>query len=294
MTEKLERTYEMEKFTLTPENISEFEVMPDRRQILEGWVKSIHGTLREGKNPVGILTVNLKNGKYRIIDGNHRIEACKRFFSYKVNAKLQIECYLKIYKDLNEDQERETYVDESKRRNESYEDRLNIYKSTITFWKLLKDPLTVFPCEVNIYNAKHSIKFRTLLNAIYTFKTTQDRGYSTVSLHRDSLVPFALDVLYEDYENMRDFIILFKETFGEIESENLFCRSQTFIPLFDIYMRNLSKKDTLNFRERFKKVLGRNELLNLMKGAAGREMQTRIRELLVQYMNIGCSKNEFI
>ena len=81
--------------------------------------------------------MNKTKGKMRLIDGNHRIEAVRKFYSYRREEnRPKIECILKVYQDLTEEEERQVYSDEAKRRNESFEDRLNLYKDSLPFWKL--------------------------------------------------------------------------------------------------------------------------------------------------------------
>ena len=268
--------------------------MKDRRMIRKAHVSKINGVLLSGKNPVGVLTVNNRFGKYRIIDGNHRVEAIKNFYSYKkANEDIKIECVLKVFEGLSDDEERNIYTNEATRRNESYEDRLNIYKNTIRMWKLLADPINTFPCNISIYSQKKSLRFRVILDALYINNISTDGGFSPGSLRMDDLVPFALERKFIDYQNMREFINFFIEVFGEIETDNVFVKKHVFIPLFDIYMRNRKIQSIKTVKNRFSKLIGRNELMSAMM-VSGREGKMRIRELMITYVNIGHSKNKFV
>lgn len=284
--------YKIEQISITYDNIDEFKMIPNRRQISDCHVKKIHGAFLEGKNPVGVLIVNLRGRDMRLIDGNHRVEAIKRFYKYKdAHKKIKIDCVLKVYKELNDDEERQVYSDEAKRRNESYEDRLNIYKDTITFWKLLNDPINKFPCSVSIYPAKEGIKFRHILNAFNTSKKSS-AGYYSSYLNKEDLVEFAKTLEYDDYVLLKGFMEFFIETFGKVGKENMFCKVQFLLPLFDIYVKNVEYKNDANFKERFKRILGRSDLLTYTN-LAGREAQSRIRNLMIGYMNHYISKNMF-
>lgn len=290
----LKREYVMEQFQITIDNIDQFEIMESRRQISEEHVSKIHGALLSGKNPIGVLIVNRRGKSMRLIDGNHRIEAIRKFFNYKdTYKKVKIDCILKVYSGLSDEEEREIYSDEARRRNESYEDRLNIYKDTITFWKLLNDPSREFPCKVTIYSSQNSLKFRMILNAILTSKTCSSKGYVPTYVRKESMVDFARELLYDDFLTLKNFIIFFEEVFGKVEGQNRFINSQYFIPLYDIYIKNIQYAKNSSFKERFSRILGRADLLTFVN-MRGREAQTQIRQAMLDHMNKYVVKHKFI
>ena len=279
------REYKIEKFTLTVDNVNNFVIMENRRLISDGQVRKIHGALLEKKNPVGILIINRINGKDRLIDGNHRIEAVKRFFEYKKSyATVKIECTLKVYENLTPEEEKQVYLDEAKRRNESHEDRLNMSKDDITFWKLLNDKLDKFPCEVTIYKTVNGLRFKVILKAIKTSKRGPDAAFDAQSLNKDEVVPFAKSLEYEDYVAFKNFMDLFIKTFGQVAKTNLYAKSQYFIPLWDIYIQNIQYKDDKTFNERFARVISRADIMSYAN-LATRDGIARIRELMLNYMN---------
>ena len=294
MLETIKKEYEIKSFKIDSKSIEEFHVMETRRQISNGHVRQIHGAILSGKNPIGILIVNLKNNKMRIIDGNHRIEALKRFYAYRTkHEKISVEVTLKVYKNLTNEEERNIYSLEAKRKNESYEDRLNMYKDVIILWDLVTDTARDFPCKVSMYPTKVGLRFRTILNALFTHKNSSGEGYTTKYLTKDEIVGFAQSLMYDDFLAIREFVYFFQKVFGRVETGNIHTRIQFFIPIFDLFMRNKDKEKSIKLEERFRKVIGRSELLAHTAGS-GREAQMRIRELMVKYMNHGISKNLFI
>lgn len=296
-TKTIKRDYKITPFKITKDNIDNFKIMENRRQISEGHVRQIHGALLAGKNPLGVIIVNIRNKEMRLIDGNHRIEAVKRFYAYKKTYKeMTIECILKVFEDLSDEEERHVYADEAKRRDESYEDRLNMYKDAITFWKLLQGEIKTvgeFPCKVSIYASKNSIKFRLLLNSLFTIKNESPKGYYPKYLRKDDLVPFAMELSFEDYKLIGEFIVFFQEVFGLVSQDNMYCVAQYFIPLFDIYVKNRMMKDDKNFKDRFSRIIGRADLIQYVR-SSGRESQTKIRAIMLGYMNYATSRNKFI
>lgn len=290
-----EREYKLERFVITPESIEHFEVMKNRRQISPKHLRQIHGAILSGKNPVGILIINKKNGMKRIIDGNHRIEAVKRFYGYKKSHKdVKIVCTLKVYENLTEDEERKVYTDEAKRKSESSEDRLNMYKDSITFWGLLQDNLKQFPCRVTIYPSVKALKFRTILDALYVSKRDKSKGYAPIYLTKDDIVSFAQEIGFADFVLLKEFVQLFIGVFGDVNIHNVLCLKQGFVPLFDIYAKNQANFSKLVIVERFKRILGKADILMNINMGIGRETQQKVRDLMVNHMNHGIHKNLFI
>ena len=285
MSETIKKGYEIETMVVTKSNMDKFEVMEHRRQIGEYHVRNILAALGTGKNSMGVIIVNKKQNRIRLIDGNHRIEALRRFLNRRSQEKTKVEMTLKVYRDLDEEEERKVYTLEATRKNESHEDRLNMYKDTIMFWKLVSNPLKGFPCEVTIYGSKKSIKLRTLLNALYSTESSPEKGgYNPIYLKKNNMVEFAQEMNFEDFRLMKEFMAFFKDTFGRVEPSNIHVKTQFFMPLFDIYIRNRQQKDSRTFQERFRKIMGRAELLAFLN-STGKESQERIREIMIGYMN---------
>ena len=284
----LKKAFEVRNFTITSDSISNFEIMENRRSIGSSHVSQMHTALRNGENPIGILLVNeTKSGKWRLIDGNHRIEAVKRFYAYKkANKNIKIECVIRIYKNLTEDEEREVYSNEAKRRNESYEDRLNMYKDTITFLKLMQNPLNEFPCGVSIYPRKNSIKFRNILDSLFTVKSGAGKGYYPRHLKKEDLVLFARDCDFDDFLLIKRFVGIFQDVFGQVSETNQFTRRQAFIPLFDIFYKNFRTVSDNKIKDRFSLILGKSDIIMYLN-LQGREAQQTMRNLMVNYMNRG-------
>lgn len=293
--ETRKKAYEIREYTIDSKNINEFDIMANRRQICGPHVKGMHQAIIDGKNPIGVIIVNIKNGKMRLIDGNHRIESVKRFYNYRESNKdVKIECVLKVYKDLTEEEEREIYSLEAKRRNESYEDRITMYKDTITIWKLLNDQLNVFPCKVTIYQATGTLKFRTVLAAFATMKANQEGGkYNPEYLSKEEIVEFAKSLDYEDFVLFKEFMTFFIEVYGKVGENNVFTRSQFFMPLFDIYSKNHEHVESPTFTERFRRIIGKPDLMNYYN-MGGREAQISARRAMIDHMNYRVSKNIFV
>ncbi len=281
--------FRYEEFNLNSESIKNFEMMENRREIGTGMVRGIHGALLKNKNPMGTLIVNEINKKWRLIDGNHRIEGLKRFYSYREkNKQISVNCMVKIYKNLTRDEEAEVYNIEAIRRNESYEDRLKLHQDTIIFWNLTQERSKEFPCKVSIYGQKDSLRFRLVLDALSTAKSQMSKGYTPVYPNKKEIVSFARELLYEDFLIIKRFCNIFQKVFGNVTRDNSFSRRQGFVPLFDIFYKNFRDEKEEIVIKRFKTIVGKGDIL-IYLNMQGREAQQTIRSLMVNYINKGKS-----
>lgn len=296
MTEQkiIKKQYSIKPFTITSNTINQFDIIPNRRLISELQVRKIHGVILNGKNPIGILIVNKRGDRMRLIDGNHRIEAVKRYYSYKKSyLNTKIECVLKVFENLTDDEERQVYSDEARRRNESFEDRLNMYKDTIQFWKNIQDPSNQFPCKISIYKQKESIRFRLLLDSLITTKDSSPGSYSPQSLRKDDIVKFALNIDWDDFLLVKTFVTFFKKVFGEITLNNVYMRNQMYLPLFDIWVKNRYKVNEETLVRRFQRVINKPDIIQFVSTNC-REINIKIRVTMIDYMNWGASINQFV
>ena len=283
----IKKEYVVKDFILNKETINKIEITKNRRQIKERMVRKLHGVLIKGGNPIKTLMVNEKNNMYRLIDGNHRIEALKRFYAYKQeNQKKSFECELRIYKNLPIEEENKNYSEEADRVNQTHEDLLCVYKDEITFWKITQDKLNEFPCIVSIYPSVKSLKFRTILDSLATVMSEQNNGYVPRYLGKKELIDFAKNLRYENLLDVAKFIRVFQKTFGEVGKGNSFTRSQGFLPLFDIYFKNFRHEKENIISEKFSRIVGKSDIMMYLN-MNGREAQQKIRELMVGYLNKG-------
>ena len=290
----IKKNYEIKVFTITKDNIQNFDIMTNRRLISEAQVQKIHGVLLTDENPIGVLIVNTRGNKMRLIDGNHRMEAIKRFYAYKTSySNIKIECVLKIFTDLSNEEEKQIYSNEADRRNESYEDRLNMYKDTFQFWKNIQNPNNEFTCKVSIYKQKGSARFRLLLDSLITAKNSSAGNYSPVGLRKINLIKFAKTVNWDDFIMLKEYMKFFQENFGIVDSSNLYMKTQIFMPLFDIWVKNRASVDAKDLARRFKRIINKPDIIQF-SGMNCREVNIKMRGIMVNYMNFGTSVNKFI
>ena len=88
--------------------IDKFVILSNRRDLRNAKVKKLLALLNRSQHFDTPLMVNFKDGKYRLLDGNHLIEAIKRFI--KDNDEKRVVVGICKYKDLDAEQEREMFT----------------------------------------------------------------------------------------------------------------------------------------------------------------------------------------
>lgn len=286
----IELPYKEVRYVINSKNINEFKVLPNRRSIRNTAVSKINGLFLRGENFDSAISVNKKNGSYRIIDGNHRFEAMKRFFNLsKANKDKGIEVSLHVYENLTDEKEREIYDKIQEQNTETISDRLQIHADALVIWKLVKED---FPCKVHNDTSRNGIRFKTLLNTIFCVKNSKDH-FVRRSLDRFSVINFAENLTHQDYLDVKDFFQFFINVFGKVDADNIFTKEILLVPLAHIYYNNYYGRSEQKLRERFSTILGKSPFLNISNFRSA-EDYARVRSLMLEYMNKGYSKDVFI
>lgn len=283
--------YEVINFEVTADNIKKFQIMPDRRLLNDAHVKKLHSIFqRKGRFP-GTLAVNKLDSDLMILmEGNHRLEACKRFFDSSLeNSKKKIPFTIDVYKNLSTDEMRAVFRTYEKK-SQSYEDLLNLYKSDIQLWKLIQ---TDFPCKVLIYSSDTAIRFRVILNALSSIKNSPVNSFTPQDISRDNIVNFADTVSYDDYMFLKEFFEFFQDVYGQATKQNVYIRTLFLTPIMHIYYTNKEQRKKPQFEERFRRIMNKPEFNIYLHQSGSRENRIRVRQLMIDCMNFHTSENKF-
>ena len=248
---------------------------------------------------MGTLIVNKRDDSKQLllIDGNHRIDALKRFYtmqsganfgSAKIREDLKVDVTLRVYKNLTDSQMLEVYANEAKRRDQTSDDYLQLSKDLIPLWKSL---MTSFPCKVSIYKSTEGLKLGTLLWVLYVEKNSAE-NYNPRGLRKGDVVQFALACDSNDYLSLCEFMHLFIATFGIVETSNVYARGIMLASLYTIWKKNKASVKHEQLVDRFSKIKNRSELL-LHAVSISTESAQRVHALMLEYVNFGYSKNLF-
>lgn len=153
----LDINYKMVKATIDKKDIKDF-VIVNPRKIHIAQVNSIYKSLMQNKHFDSAFVVNIRNVITRIIDGNHRIEALKKYFERHPSKSIDV--FFATYKDLTDEQEREIFTRWNISVTQNTDDFINSYKEVIpTYPRFVSD----LPCSV--YGSSNKMKLRDLINA---------------------------------------------------------------------------------------------------------------------------------
>ena len=270
----IEVGYEMEDIKLCLVDLVKlFEVLENRRNIRHTQVESILASLKAGKHFDSPMVVNKVNGKYRIIDGNHRYEALRMYLS---TSKTKVTVRLAVYSHLTEKQEAEMYIRWNGGIKQTIDDLLQLRKTEIPIYKILQDEN--FPVAIYRSTTSNSVQLAVIIKMLYCSLNTEEI-FSPHMPHRTSIVDIAKGYDESDAAMVIQFFSVFREAIGDFRN-NKFLRSVFCVPLFNVYMLNTwFKREELV--ERFNKCLSDTELMQRLSEHS-RDAMLLIRERIFQ------------
>lgn len=250
-------SYTVKKVVLTEKNISNIVGAINQRKIRHGVVKSILAGLNMGQHFESPISVNLRDGEYRLFDGGHRTIAMKKFFLENPTEKIEIT--LHVYNDLSDEDEREEYSIVNKGTKQSTNDVVKQYASTIPAlqtmikgWRF-NGRNKVFPCKITAYPGTGSVSFYRIVSAYFAAQDTKFQGGFPGSAFE--FVEKAQALKKEDVMMMNAFMLDFISAFGPVKN-NGFLRSTPFTALMRIWCDNRTSIPAFTMPKRFKKLTG--------------------------------------
>ncbi len=275
----------IQEFTITPENIKTFQTPEWNRIVRKTSVnkfelsiknKSFHGTL---------LTVNKLGNKFRVINGNHRLEAIKE-------SREIVKVILDIYENLSIQEEKKLFSDISIESPQTLNDYLYIYKEDIPLYKAIKN----LPVNVSIYSDEKSVRFKTLLDSINSTKN-ESKEFDVRGLNREKALRIAKELTNEDLNMLRLFFELYREGVGIKSKDNILYKPMILIPLINLFFRRQlnafinSKYNRqgykLKWNNLFRKIKVDHIILSYAEMQTNREKMRDIRERIIYLGNKG-------
>lgn len=153
----LKLNYEVIKTYLTKQSVENPRIV-NPRKVHISQVDSIYKSLLKGKHFDSVFVVNNIENQNRIIDGNHRMMALKKYFEKYPHTRIPV--YFATYKNLNEEQERAIFTRWNLSITQSTDDFINSYKETIPMYDRF---ISELPC--NVYGSYNKMRLRDLINA---------------------------------------------------------------------------------------------------------------------------------
>ena len=227
----IENPISMELVDIDIGKIEKFIESNIQRKIRESQVKYI---LLELVNGVGIknnLIVNKINydGKiyYRVIDGNHRILAIKKFFDLYPTEIIKVP--LTVYQ-VPIDREALIYDTYSKQVSQSSNDYLKNHCFEIPIANKI---LTNLCIKVSHYSRENSTLFKWIISL---WQNKENSSHYTGT--REQLLNFAKRLNENDFNEMNTFFKKYKDIFGSPSTNNEWSYSYLYLAM-SIYYRNI-------------------------------------------------------
>ncbi|MBU1082662.1 MAG: hypothetical protein KKB59_19410, partial [Spirochaetes bacterium] len=233
------------------------------------------------------FVINLKNGKMRLIDGNHRFEAVKKYIG--ANPDNRVEVTLNMYSNLNEEIEKELYTQWNLGNKQSTSDVVKQYKEDIPIFKLMekKD----FPVKVNVYGGSGSIKFYSLVGAYLASIEPKFKGGFLASPWE--FIARAQALGKKDVTLMAGFMKDFVQAFGVLKN-NRFLRGTPFTSIMRIWMDNRVTIPYSKMINYFKLRLVNDKIADSLGSISGRGACVHVRGEYLRLLNEGRTKDIFI
>jgi len=226
--------YKTRKYQISLEDIEseKFELLLNRRKLRNKTVQGIFENLVSGKHFDSPFVVHDKDGRFQLIDGNHRYEGIVKFLA--ANPTNRVEVTLNIYEGLTEQQLKELYTAWNLGKKQSTNDVVKQYKDDIKIFRALQ---RTFPCNVAVYGGSNALSFYKLVGAYLASQQPNFQG----GFIKDAweFVRQSQQLGRNDVSNMRVFMQEFIEIFGPIKN-NRFLRTSPFTAIMRIWMDNKS------------------------------------------------------
>lgn len=199
--------YTFQKYRLTKETIDYFNFMENRRQLSREHVKNLRALLNAGGHFETPIVVSEKEEKYKVIDGNHRLEAFRLILQKKPNAGIDV--LLVKYENLTEDEEIDIFRKWNIGRPQGINDFIMNMRRKIPILGMLDE----LPIPVTIYQSK-GVTFRRLCNGYFSAKAEDKNGSS---LKKDKFLVKIKSMGNEDIRELKSFLTIFKNAVGPPE-----------------------------------------------------------------------------
>lgn len=290
---------ELKRVKINRENISSFVPIENQRLTRKTHIARLQKAMRNGEYVyTEPIYVNKVGNIYRIIDGNHRIQAISEILRKSKSRKAFVEVTLAVYQGIGKGKEKEVYDRIAKQLSQSVNDLLNLHKDEFYLWQMLNK--RSFPVKTTIYGSKTGLPLKMYLHMLFASNRKSNK-LAMQGANREELLDVGRKTGMEDFERLREFFDLFVATFGYANANNRYCRPNFLIPLFHIWATNQDlkapkteagqTKNTLGYgrkmfwMKQFEKLVGDTRVIELCVSQSSREVRQRCRDLIIEILN---------
>lgn len=278
-----------ERMYIDIDNIKKIEILENRRLIRNAMVNKIFLSLTRGIHFVTPLVVNeISPDKYRLIDGNHRFEAIKKFLEQNKNSKVEVP--IMKYSNLSSEEETNAYDIIQNISRENASDYLQKHKEEIMILKFMQKD---FPCNITIYGSQNGLQFKNIADAYLGAKLYSEvRPYTGNNFRR---LKEYTKMNTQDYRFLKHFIAGFISTFGMPDKTNRWARLIPLTAILRIYYDNLEMGDAQFWTDFNRKVANKADIIELTRlGSGNRDITILLHKRMLDHMNTMRRKSLYI
>jgi len=230
----------------------DFVVLLNRREIRKGNVNKLRKLLVNGEHFETPFVCNKKNGKWRLIDGNHRHEAIMDFLDEFPKRRVEVGiCY---YEGLNEDEEKQIFTKWNLGTKQNLNDFIQQYWTDIPITKKLSKPN--FPVNIRPRWSGAAMELKQLLGPYIVRNST---GEHASIMHRRSAMDFiekSQELGDKDARVLKQFMNEFVSIFGFPDRANPMYRASPFVVTMRIWLQNYQNVPPTKMKKRLSKLRG--------------------------------------
>ena len=275
----LKPKYVNKNIKIDKDTIENFYVLTEeRRKLKTGAVKSLTKNLLSGQHFDVEIAVNKRDDTelFRVIDGNHRIEAIRNAIENDENFSIMVWC--RVYYNLSRQEERAVYSLCNKGSPESATDYLKQYFKTIP---LGEDLIRELP--VSIYGSENTIKMAQFVGCYFSSLPKKYPG--VYSVNGEKLVAGMKSLTNKDIQTMKEWYKFMVETFGPYYNKHPFYRTTPLSVFYRIWNDNRDIPKTKLHKLLKKYVADRLSYWNEMMKNGGRDGSKFFYNQLILFLN---------
>lgn len=264
-------------------NLDQFVITDYRRKIREAATFLLAQALEKDRTFQNPLHVNKVDGKYRVIDGNHRLEAVKIYLRRWPDGEVDIP--LAVHEGMDGVGEKKLFDELAKTVGQTTSDYVRIHFEEVPLFKKIDHN---FPVPVSIYSTKAGLTFASLVRFWYSKESATPR-----KLTKEDTILYA-QTIEKDYTEMKDFFNWYKNFFGTPANTNPYWRYYVTWIMGSIYFRNRVLISEGEIWERLHKKLFGNVIILDTAKSNSHDYATDARRLVLDILNQGWRGNQFI
>lgn len=281
-----------ETMTFTPDNIDSVIFTDYRRKIRDYAVEKMSGYLDRDKSFKNPIHLNKIDGKYRIIDGNHRMESIRRFIERWTSGdatkfkRQSVTTPVVIHENLSIAEERELFDTLAQTTAQTVADLIKIHSDEIKIIQMIENK---FPFRVSIYSNQTTLSFSNLFTIWESRENTECRG-----LKRSQIIDYAKTLDHKDHAEMRSFFEKYVDLFGQPGSSSPYFKMYVIWIIMSIYYRNRGVVSEEKMWEHIKDKLFNNIVLLECAKINQRGYSIDARRIVLEKLNQSWRGNKFV